>query len=140
MRKVEKWTCRISLLYSCIVKHLKPPSKFSLFIVLHPFCAISGEHKTNAGDWPNLKHDRFPSFSDGFIYFDYRPPSKCWPSPLQAGNGNGMGNRSSLVTFSFFILKGNHFHTAGACVPSSANMIGRAGAGPREAIQGQTEN
>ena len=45
------------------------------------------------------KHDWFPSFSDGFIYFDYTPPSECWPYPLLVGNGNEMGNRSSLVTF-----------------------------------------
>lgn len=39
------------------------------------------------------------------IYFDYRPPSECWPSPLQAGNGKGMGNRNSLVAFPLLFWK-----------------------------------
>lgn len=42
---------------------------------------------------------------DFSIYSDYRLPSECWPSPLRAGNGNAMGNRSSLVTFPLLVGK-----------------------------------
>lgn len=80
------------------------PSKFLLFIGFHLFCAMTEKHKTNAGGRPDL--EAFPPCSDGFIYFDYRPPSERWPSlSLLAGNGNRMGNGTSLVTCLFLFWK-----------------------------------
>lgn len=108
MGRGESWTRRISwesFLYSCIVRYLQPPFKCSLLIVLHLSCATHEEHRWMPAVGMNWKHDRLTSFSDGFIYFDYRPPSGCWLSSLQAGNGNGMGNRPSLVIFQILFWK-----------------------------------
>lgn len=68
------------------------PSRFLQFLVFSPEVVLHRNH-----DW----------FSCVSIYSDYRLPSERRPS-LQASNGNGMENRSSLVTFPFVSLKSNH--------------------------------
>lgn len=81
-------------------------------ILLYLFCVMTSKQRTNAD--ASLSWKLSQSCSDGFIYFDYRPPSECWLSPLQAVNRNRIRNRSGCVPCLILVWKAIIWVTVGS--------------------------
>lgn len=116
--------------------HIVTISYRILPILLYLFFVMTSKQRTS------LSWKLSQSCSDGFIYFDYRPPSECWLSPLQAVNRNRIRNRSGCVTCLILVWKAIIWVTVGSMChnpPRSSERNDRK-LGRAESLEVQKEN